>query len=138
MFSNTTIARLKRPLQNLIDQVINAGLIVLVGGSIAVALAVGTPMSAGGSQISMATSEWRSLFDHKLIDMRYRKKPTIITTNLSFDEWYDVFKQKSLVDALLDRLKHYCTVIKIAGKSLRDPTKDETVKSKNIKQSKKS
>jgi hypothetical protein len=63
MFSNTTIARLKRPLQNLIDQVINTGLIVLVGGSIAVALAIGTPMSAGGSQISMATSEWRSLFD---------------------------------------------------------------------------
>lgn len=69
----------------------------------------------------------------KLIDMRYRKKPTIITTNLPFETWYDVFKQKSLVDALLDRIKHYCTVIKITGKSLREPIKDEPVKSKSIK-----
>ena len=68
----------------------------------------------------------------KLIDMRYRKKPTIITTNLPFDAWYDVFKQKSLVDALLDRLKHYCTVIKIAGKSLRaESTQDESAANKS-------
>ena len=69
----------------------------------------------------------------KLIDMRYRKKPTIITTNLSFEEWYGVFKQKSLVDALLDRLKHYCIVINIAGKSLRGPVKNETIEPKNLK-----
>jgi DNA replication protein DnaC len=55
----------------------------------------------------------------KLIDMRYGKKPTIVTTNLSFNDWYDVFKQKELVDALLDRFKHYCTVINIRGPSLR-------------------
>ena len=55
----------------------------------------------------------------KLIDMRYRKKPTIITTNLDFENWYDVFKQKELVDAMLDRFKHYCTTIKINGPSLR-------------------
>jgi DNA replication protein DnaC len=55
----------------------------------------------------------------KLIDMRYGKKPTIITTNLSFNAWYDLFKQKELVDALLDRFKHYCTVINIRGPSLR-------------------
>lgn len=58
----------------------------------------------------------------KLIDMRYGKKPTIITTNLPFNAWYDVFKQKELVDALLDRFKHYCTVINIHGPSLRLPT----------------
>lgn len=55
----------------------------------------------------------------KLIDMRYGKKPTIVTTNLPFNAWYDVFKQKELVDALLDRFKHYCTVINIQGPSLR-------------------
>lgn len=58
----------------------------------------------------------------KLIDMRYGKKPTIVTTNLPFTAWYDVFKQKELVDALLDRFKHYCTVININGPSLRIPT----------------
>jgi len=55
----------------------------------------------------------------KLIDMRYRKKPTIITTNLDFEEWYGVFKQKDLVDAMLDRFKHYCTILRIDGPSLR-------------------
>jgi DNA replication protein DnaC len=60
----------------------------------------------------------------KLIDMRYGKKPTIITTNLPFNAWYDVFKQKELVDALLDRIKHYCTIINIDGPSLRSPKDD--------------
>lgn len=58
----------------------------------------------------------------KLIDMRYRKKSTIITTNLNFDAWYDVFKQKELVDAMLDRFKHTCTTIRIDGPSLRTPS----------------
>jgi DNA replication protein DnaC len=64
----------------------------------------------------------------KLIDMRYRKKPTIITTNLDFEAWYDVFKQKELVDAMLDRFKHACTTIHIDGPSLRVPTEKQTKK----------
>ena len=56
----------------------------------------------------------------KLIDLRYRKKPTIITTNLPYSEWYTVFKNKSLVDAMLDRFKHYCTTIQTGKDSLRD------------------
>lgn len=67
----------------------------------------------------------------KLIDMRYGKKPTIITTNLPFNAWYDVFKQKELVDALLDRFKHYCTVINIHGPSLRLPKVKQHSPSKN-------
>jgi DNA replication protein DnaC len=61
----------------------------------------------------------------KLIDMRYQKKATIITTNLDFEEWYEVFKHKELVDAMLDRLKHGCTVIRIDGPSLRVPKSSE-------------
>lgn len=63
----------------------------------------------------------------KLIDMRYRKKPTIITTNLDYEAWYDVFKQKELVDAMLDRFKHYCTTIRIKGPSLREPSEGKKV-----------
>lgn len=70
------------------------------------------------------TTEQINIF-FKLIDMRYRKKATIITTNLDFEAWYGVFKQKDLVDAMLDRFKHYCTTIRIAGPSLRAPTKSE-------------
>jgi DNA replication protein DnaC len=75
----------------------------------------------------------------KLIDMRYGKKPTIVTTNLPFNAWYDVFKQKELVDALLDRFKHYCTVINIHGPSLRtnqSKKHDEAKKSQHHKKSK--
>jgi hypothetical protein len=66
MFSDAAIARLKATLQNLFDQVINAGLIALVGCSIAAALAIGAPRSAGGSQTAMPTSELRSLSDQRV------------------------------------------------------------------------
>ena len=55
----------------------------------------------------------------KLMGERYGKSSTIITTNLDYPDWYDLFQRKSLVDALLDRLKHRCITIKIKGPSLR-------------------
>jgi DNA replication protein DnaC len=61
----------------------------------------------------------------KLMGERYGRKSTIITTNLDYSEWYDLFRRKSLVDALLDRLKHHCITIRINGPSLREPTHDE-------------
>jgi len=42
-----------------------------------------------------------------------------LTTNLDYPEWYDLFQRKTLVDALLDRLKHHCITIRINGPSLR-------------------
>lgn len=57
----------------------------------------------------------------KLLDMRYGKVPTIITTNLSYPDWYELFQRKDLVDALLDRLQHHCITIQIDGPSLRTP-----------------
>jgi len=55
----------------------------------------------------------------KLMGERYGKKSTILTSNLDYPEWYDLFQRKTLVDALLDRLKHYCITIHIKGPSLR-------------------
>ena len=57
----------------------------------------------------------------KLLDQRYGKKPTLITTNLPFEDWYELFQRKTLVEALLDRLKHHCITIRIDGPSLRVP-----------------
>jgi DNA replication protein DnaC len=58
----------------------------------------------------------------KLMGERYGKTTTIITTNLDYPDWYELFQKKSLVDALLDRLKHRCITIKIDGPSLRVPS----------------
>jgi len=57
----------------------------------------------------------------KLLDMRYGHRPTLITTNLDYPDWYELFQRKSLVDALLDRLQHHCITIRIDGPSLRVP-----------------
>ena len=61
----------------------------------------------------------------KLMGERYGKKSSIITTNLPYPAWYDLFQRKNLVDALLDRLNHYCITIRIDGPSLRTPTHGE-------------
>lgn len=52
---------------------------------------------------------------------RYRKKATIITTNLDFEEWHNFLGNKTLVTALLSRLRHQCHTLKIDGPSLREP-----------------
>jgi DNA replication protein DnaC len=57
----------------------------------------------------------------KLMEERYGKKATIISTNLDYDEWYAFLGQKEMVAALLDRLRHRCHTIRIDGPSLRTP-----------------
>ena len=57
----------------------------------------------------------------KLMELRYARKATMLTTNLDYPEWYDLFKRKPLVDALLDRLQHHCITVRIKGPSLRVP-----------------
>jgi DNA replication protein DnaC len=57
----------------------------------------------------------------KLMEERYRRRSTIITTNLEYDEWHNFLGNKALVDALLSRLRHQCHTIRIEGPSLRDP-----------------
>ncbi len=61
----------------------------------------------------------------KLMEERYTRKPTLITTNLSYNEWYEFLGNKKMVEALLDRLCHHCHTITIEGPSLRDPEKTE-------------
>jgi len=57
----------------------------------------------------------------KLMHERYRRRPTIITTNLEYAEWHDFFGNVKLVEALLSRLRHKCHTIKIDGPPLREP-----------------
>jgi DNA replication protein DnaC len=57
----------------------------------------------------------------KLMEERYRRHATIITTNLEYDEWHNFLGNKPLVDALLSRLRHQCHTVRIEGPSLREP-----------------
>jgi DNA replication protein DnaC len=57
----------------------------------------------------------------KLMEERYRRHPTVITTNLDYPEWHGFLGNKHLVDALQSRLRHQCHTVKIKGPSLRDP-----------------
>ena len=55
----------------------------------------------------------------KLMEERYNRKPTLITTNLDYEEWHGFLGRKDMVDALLSRLRHHCTTVRIDGPSLR-------------------
>ncbi len=57
----------------------------------------------------------------KLMEKRYRRKSTIITTNLDYDQWQTFLGNKDLVAAMLSRLRHQCHTIRISGPSLREP-----------------
>ena len=57
----------------------------------------------------------------KLMEEPSRRRATIITTNLEYEEWPSFLGNKNMVDALLSRLRHQCTTIRIDGPSLRDP-----------------
>ena len=57
----------------------------------------------------------------KLMEERYRRKATIITTNLEYDQWHVFLGNKELVAAMLSRLRHQCHTIRIDGPSLREP-----------------
>lgn len=58
----------------------------------------------------------------KLMEERYGRRPTLLTTNLAYESWYDFLGNKDLVGALLDRLRHRCQTIRIDGPSLRTPS----------------
>ena len=55
----------------------------------------------------------------QLIDRRYEKFSTIITTNINFSQWNDVLGDPVIANAIVDRILHHSTVITIKGKSYR-------------------
>jgi len=55
----------------------------------------------------------------EIISKRYEKGSLVITTNKSFEQWGDIFTDNILASAILDRIVHYSTIIKINGPSYR-------------------
>lgn len=55
----------------------------------------------------------------EIIRQRYEKGSIIITTNRSFEDWGPLFGDTIMASAIIDRLIHHATVLKITGDSYR-------------------
>ena len=55
----------------------------------------------------------------EMISQRYERGATLITSNLPFDEWTEVFGTERLTGALLDRLTHHVHILTMNGDSYR-------------------
>ncbi len=55
----------------------------------------------------------------EVISKRYEKGSVIITSNKSFEQWADIFADSVLSSAIIDRIAHHCSVVKINGQSYR-------------------
>jgi len=66
------------------------------------------PLSKSGAEL---------LFE--VFSQRYERGSTLVTSNLPFDEWTEVFGSERLTGALLDRLTHHVNILEMNGESYR-------------------
>ena len=66
-----------------------------------------------------------------LIDRRYEKKSTIVTSNINLSNWNEVFVDSMLASAILDRLVHHSSIVNILGSSYRTATALSKINNKN-------
>ena len=55
----------------------------------------------------------------QLISRRYERGPLILTSNQSFGAWGEVFGDRVIATAILDRLLHHAVTMNIRGNSFR-------------------
>ena len=67
--------------------------------------------------VPLSTTGAELLF--KVFSQRYERGSILVTTNLPFDEWTEVFGSERLIGALLDRLTHHVHILEMNGESYR-------------------
>ena len=67
--------------------------------------------------VPLSTTGAELLFE--VFSQRYERGSVLVTTNLPFDEWTDVFCSERLTGALLDRLTHHVHILEMNGDSYR-------------------
>ena len=55
----------------------------------------------------------------QLINERYERASTVLTSNKGFEEWGAILGDEVMAAALLDRLLHHCPIVNIRGNSYR-------------------
>ena len=55
----------------------------------------------------------------EVISQAYEHHSLMVTTNLAFEEWTEIFGSERLTGALLDRLTHRCHILEANGESYR-------------------
>ena len=55
----------------------------------------------------------------EVFSQRYERGSVMVTTNLPFDEWTEVFASERLTGALLDRHTHHVHILEMNGESYR-------------------
>ena len=55
----------------------------------------------------------------EVFSQRYERGSTLVTSNLPFDEWTEIFGSERLTGALLDRLTHHVHILEMNGDSYR-------------------
>jgi len=54
-----------------------------------------------------------------IIEDRHQKKSTMITSQVPVKDWYDAIGEKTVADAILDRLVHDSLRVELIGESIR-------------------
>ena len=67
--------------------------------------------------VPLSTTGAELLFE--VFSQRYERGSILVTTNLPFDEWSEVFASERLTGALLDRLTHHVHILEMNGDSYR-------------------